>query len=1184
MGRQRCHPRNTNALLSEDRVITVQYSLHEENRLRHTSDAGCFSSDGETETLHLIDISGPAGQHGTPGLNHHLPPPGSGAHGQRGGNAGPSERGHDAGSIDLHLHHAGGPKTHLLQVSGTVRGDQHERDLDIPNLEMQTDGYLFIEAVGGRGGNGGQGGNGQPGATGSRGRNATRYRNGTNGGPGGNGGHAGDATDGSDGGSGGKVQISLSDQELGLLMLVKGNLTGGSIGFAGRPGHPGIGGKGGKGGSSHSWTETQHYTTHDGKSARRSVRHFNSGGRNGSRGHSGLPSLYHAQDGHQGAAGKLQILVTDATGKRTIYPSPFDLELTTFDVAAEANVIEPDSLISIDQIEVQNSGGMPLPHNYPIRILVETDRWLHSDGSGLLLQQALQPDATTVFTTDGIALRVSDYIVEQPRSRPFRLRHPISPVAWMEGGIGRPFRQFPNGEDIEVRFPVEISNVRSLTSLAPGESTILTWSITNTSDETFDQKHLVRAVKSAIRIYTSDQQTSDQQTSDQQTSDQTTNRASNHTPLVFFDPTDHEHDLHQTPFQQPVRKFCPGDTHTVRTRVGITENTDVNSYSEFSLAVDLHLQRPRSSERSEQYRIVDCRKIQIRVSEIYRRDADARFLLIANARTTSNEIQKWTKLADYFGSGIDIWDISYYGFLDLAKKLKDGESLLEQWRGMTIIIPNNYFTTPEGTTSAFAQLCKTQFLHAAADFDINFYIVGDSQTSDSEQLATALIPVEETTRQRKFTSSQAFLEEVSRWNQFTSKSQQVVGGDSSDVRDFADISLGSLHELKITKRTFLFQPKKRALVRKAEALVKKLTRDDPLHRWIVIHRHDTGKTDTSWGFFRNRQLGTLELRRTLDSTKGSIVHYRVESIDAIDRDFIESPANKHGVFLALKFEDKVDRFIRLVSERAFPRYNENYIDRPLDDAEIEQIGNELVDSILNDIYNEQAIARNAKIWGRSGVETLMPKLNYLAKRAMNYGVTFDQMQENTTSIKLLFELLGSMRALAESAQSVWDSSWFPTSYFKRSRAVSTHMRRQTDSIMTSIFGRELTRWEKMTRGDNDYNSVGKSRKESVRDAARQTAEQQTNQIAGKRKRDRRFSRYVRAQQQPGITYDPEILLSESRVMSGQAFDQLLATERSDAQQRQRTRKAVLAKRSELLVPLDVEEQTGSLYEQPQSLL
>ena len=74
---------------------------------------------------------------------------------------------------------------------------------------------------------------------------------------------------------------------------------------------------------------------------------------------------------------------------------------------------------------------------------------------------------------------------------------------------------------------------------------------------------------------------------------------------------------------------------------------------------------------------------------------------------------------------------------------------------MTIIIPNNYFPTPTGTTSAFAQLYKTQFLHAAADFDINFYIVGDSQTRGTEQLETSLIPVEQTSHQRKFANHEA---------------------------------------------------------------------------------------------------------------------------------------------------------------------------------------------------------------------------------------------------------------------------------------------------------------------------------------------------------------------------------------------------------------------------------------------
>ena len=95
--------------------------------------------------------------------------------------------------------------------------------------------------------------------------------------------------------------------------------------------------------------------------------------------------------------------------------------------------------------------------------------------------------------------------------------------------------------------------------------------------------------------------------------------------------------------------------------------------------------------------------------------------------------------------------------------------------------------------------------------------------------------------------------------------------------------------------------------------------------------------------------------------------FEVDGIDAIDPQFINSKANKHGIFLALKFEDKVDRFIRLVSERTFPRYSENYIDRPLTDAEVQEIGTELVDSILVDLFNEQRVAREPKTWGRSGV-------------------------------------------------------------------------------------------------------------------------------------------------------------------------------------------------------------------------
>ena len=104
----------------------------------------------------------------------------------------------------------------------------------------------------------------------------------------------------------------------------------------------------------------------------------------------------------------------------------------------------------------------------------------------------------------------------------------------------------------------------------------------------------------------------------------------------------------------------------------------------------------------------------------------------------------------------------------------------------------------------------------------------------------------------------------------------------------------------------------------------------------------------------------------------------------------------------------------------------------------------------------RTVPEHARIWGRSGVNALLPKLNYLAERAMNYGVTYQQMHDNEVSLSLLYELLASIWALAEKAGSGWDSAWLPTSYFKRGRAVSTHMRDRVDSILTSIFGQELS--------------------------------------------------------------------------------------------------------------------------------
>ena len=266
---------------------------------------------------------------------------------------------------------------------GTYR-ESHRTNTEV--LPIGESGYVFIDVSGGKGGNGGRGGDGGPGAKGYRGRDATRFSHGTNGGPGGHGGHAGNPSDGANSGDGGYVELVVDENDLGLLMLLKGDLSAGNIGFAGRPGRGGVGGKGGRGGSSYHWTETRSYTDSNGNRRTRIIHRSNPGGRNGRDGINGRPSSYRAKDGMRGQAGKLIINVVDQHQKITSYDSPYDLELISFDIASEYRVLEPDSLVSIDQLTIQNTGGMPTPPNYDVRVHLPSDRWLLIDSDDLRLR------------------------------------------------------------------------------------------------------------------------------------------------------------------------------------------------------------------------------------------------------------------------------------------------------------------------------------------------------------------------------------------------------------------------------------------------------------------------------------------------------------------------------------------------------------------------------------------------------------------------------------------------------------------------------------------------------------------------------------------------------------------------------------------------------------------------------
>lgn len=138
-------------------------SFHHLNLVRHVSDAGCFASDGEVKRIGLLDVSGRTGRHAIAGQSYRSPPRSAGMHGRRGGDASTPNRGQNAGRIQCRLSYAGGSRrSGVLALEGSIAYAADRPSALADTIEIGTEGYLFLRAVGGRGGNGGRGGDGQP--------------------------------------------------------------------------------------------------------------------------------------------------------------------------------------------------------------------------------------------------------------------------------------------------------------------------------------------------------------------------------------------------------------------------------------------------------------------------------------------------------------------------------------------------------------------------------------------------------------------------------------------------------------------------------------------------------------------------------------------------------------------------------------------------------------------------------------------------------------------------------------------------------------------------------------------------------------------------------------------------------------------------------------------------------------
>lgn len=819
------------------------------------------TTSDEPTPLVTFDVSGAKGadgRHGRAGSSGSA----TGCSGSGGEDAGPSQPGESAGQIRLAM--VADDAAGSVTLSGELF-TPHGQKQTIRNLIVIDEaGFIPLRAIGGDGGKGGNGGRGGDGARGSDGSDATRWSSGGDGGNGGHGGPGGDATSGSPGGDGGQIVVSVSEDDTPLLMLIRHEITGGGGGTAGLNGSGGNGGSGGSGGSSYSWTTTSTSRDSNGQSHTTTHYHSNPGGSDGSSGSHGASGNARVANGARGEIGNFAIEVTTADGKLVTYPSRYDLRLVSFahDSLNEDCVYEPRELVRVFDLEVENAGGMPTPAKDELALALATGGWVKPEPGELTCVRGLLPGARYKVPGE-LRFRIADHTPEGPAA-PLEIEESIFQRAMLPS-VKRDFEHYQEGDAalqgrFVIRYPIRISTVENLKSLAAGEASRVRFSLTNQSrfalGAASDCKRVVR-----VRVATAP----DSEIGDEH--------------VVFI--AEGAELPPGTGWTKELSSIGAGDTAALELTIKVKDSAP--EYLRFSAYVTLEL---GDLDAPTTARPVQIRDFEVRVARPFQ-VSDADVLLVVNHRTTREEIEAWDQLGDRLAFKTAIWDLSRERHLDLEKPLGGGVSLADWFAKKAVVILDNEIEGPEGPTYPHVFLADDQATRAAeAGIDIAF--VGKGL-----RMRRLLVP------------------------------SPVPGGaappePSEDatalVKVMREAPRGALTIYRTYWLRWWAKPSPEWLEQQALNISERLGEALPDQRHVVVHRF-APEVDGKSVWMNKWKVGTIDTVRTLDADSGSIIHAAVDEKDLHDPAYAASEHATTAMLVMFDFSENLERMRRLV-ERA----------------------------------------------------------------------------------------------------------------------------------------------------------------------------------------------------------------------------------------------------------------------------
>lgn len=724
-------------------------------------------------------------------------------------------------------------------------------------------------------------------------------------------------------------------------MLVKHSVRGGEGGRAGTHGLGGSGGDGGPGGDSYHWSTTEYYTDSNGQRQSRSNSHRNPGGSRGSRGRDGRSGTGHLMQGRDGRRGSLAVLVEGSGGSADRYSSFYDVRLGSFahDSENQDGVHEPEERIFVKDIVVTNVGGMPTPIR-PIQVRLLENEWVAPEEAVLEIPQRLA-SKEQIILPGPFSFIVKPVQITAP-AEAFTQEGNIQ-LAAMLPAVSRVFDEFGSTFDASfgrfaVRFPLQLSAIEALHSMAAGEQARWAFSLFNVSKRSFgEQGEVPRVVAWTLRLEDSEVSVS------QVTFELTSHAGANSTVGGGL--------------ECQVERIEPGKPIELEGTVKLSE--DARPYEAVRLLLALKLGRPSAPSSPSR---IHLREFIIRVAERFRSCEHAEVVLVVHNRTRREELDAWKSVAAQMQVQCATWDVSLEGHLDLDRTV--GSRLLSQhFEGKTLIVLNGGFDTPRGERHAY-DLAEADALLQHAARGGSTVVLGSKKV----RLDWALTPYERIDVDTKTPVASDL--DVAHVREHTSQLSPGAGGAS----------------FPIIKSQWFGSPSAHELSEAANRVARLVDAAHPNRRHVVTHRHGSGESQ-SRGLARAYNLGSVRLERTLDvGVRGTV--YLALTEDALhDPERVVSNVAPLALTMGLSQSTRLQKLRLLASTQPAPFTALDYLSK-----REAHVTSWLRHGIAYDLAAEQheAIARP----GFSATTAALPELERLGLFATAAG-TPDAVIEDT---------------------------------------------------------------------------------------------------------------------------------------------------------------------------------------------